>query len=211
MIDRSKRNPKNFRKRYDWKAIQKFYDGGNTWRDIISTFGVSNEALQKAKKRGDLVLRSLSEATKLSIVKYGPRKSMGIEARQRLSIEQSTKNRGGKSKWYTVSGQLVQGTWERDLAIKMDTLGIVWKKLSVGKDVWPYITEGTLKHYTPDFYLPEFDLYLDPKGFWWGNDKQKIQNVKQQHSDKKLIIVEKTLYTELLKSESVDEFIKKLK
>lgn len=103
MLDRSKRNSKNFSKRYDWPVIQKFYDDGNTWRDIIITFGMSNQALQKAKKRGDLVLRTLSEATKLSFTKYGPRGSMSPEARKRLSVEQSVKNRGGKSKWYIVN------------------------------------------------------------------------------------------------------------
>lgn len=208
MIDRSKRNSKNFRKRYDWNVIQKFYDDGNSWGDIVKTFGVSSQAVQKAKIRGDLVLRNKTDAQKLAITKYGPSR-MGVDARKRLSIEQSTKNRGGKSKWYNVAGQLVQGTWERDLALKMEELSIKWTKLKTGKDVWPYVIEGTLKHYTPDFYLPEFDVYLDPKGFWWGNDKQKIEAVKAQHTDKKLIIVEKELYNKLLLSD-VTDFVKLL-
>ena len=197
MIDRSKSNKKNFRNRYNWEEIQKYYDAGNSRSDVIKTFGVSSAAIQKAIKRGAFKTRTLSEASKISLQKYGPRR-MGMEARKRLSIEQSIRNRGGKSKWYVVNGQLVQGTWERNLALKMEELSIKWTKLKTGKDVWPYVIDGKLKHYTPDFYLTEFDLYLDPKGYWWGNDQEKINAVKRQHIDKKLLIIQKDLYSKLL-------------
>lgn len=187
------------KKKYDWQKIQEFYDNGNSWREVMKEFGVSNHAVEKAVIRGDLKLRNKSDAQKISCVKHGPRR-MGELARLKLSKIQSVKNRGGKAKWYTVSGQLVQGTWERDLAIKFDALGIKWKKLRVNKDVWPYVIQGKLRHYTPDFYLPEFDVYLDPKGYWWGNDKQKIEEVKKQHSDKKLLIIEKNLFKIILQS-----------
>lgn len=188
------------KKKYNWQQIQEFYDNGNSWREVMDEFGVSNRAVEKAVLRGDLKLRDKSSAMKLSLQKHGPRR-MGETARKELSIIQSTKNRGGKSKWYNVSGQLVQGTWERDLAIKFDELGIKWIKLSVNKDVWPYVIDGKLKHYTPDFYLPEFNVYLDPKGYWWGDDKRKIEEVKKQHCDKKLLIIEKDLFKMILNSD----------
>ena len=197
MLFRSKSNKKNFRNRYNWEEIQKYYDAGNSWSDVIKTFGVSSAGIQKAIKRGVFKTRTPSEASKISLQKYGPRR-MGMEARKRLSIEQSIRNRGGKSKWYVVNGQLVQGTWERNLALKMEELSIKWTKLKTGKDVWPYVIDGKLKHYTPDFYLTEFDLYLDPKGYWWGDDQEKINAVKHQHTDKKLLIIQKDLYSKLL-------------
>jgi hypothetical protein len=200
MIDRSKSNSKNFGNRYDWNKIQEYYDTGNSWRNVIDEFGVSSAALQKAKKRGDFKTRTRTEASKISLAKYGPPR-MGPEARKRLSIAQSTNNRGGKSKWYLVSNQLVQGTWERDLAIKMNLLNIKWNKLKTGKDVWPYVIDGNIRNYTPDFYLEEFDVYLDPKGYWWGNDKHKIEEVRRQHSNKRLIIIETPLYKTLLKAD----------
>lgn len=49
---------------YDWKLIQKAYDDGMTWRDLITKFGCSGESLTKAKKRGDFVTRSRSDAAK---------------------------------------------------------------------------------------------------------------------------------------------------
>lgn len=185
------------RKKYNWIEVQEFYNNGNSWRDIIKYFGVSNRAIQKAIIRGDLVVRNKSDAQKLNIAKFGPNK-MGDAARSKLSKLQSTKNRGGKSKWFKVSGQSVQGTWERDLAIKFNELGVNWIKLKLNSDVWEYIIDGKVKNYTPDFYLPDYDLYLDPKGYWWGNDFKKIEEVKKQHKDKKLLIIEKDLFNKLL-------------
>lgn len=184
-------------RKYDWKKIQEFYNDGNSWKDVIEKYGMSSQTIANAISRGEMKTRTLSESSKLSFIKHGPRK-MGMVARKKLSIEQSIRNRGGKSKWYTVSGQLVQGTWERNLAIKFDELGIAWKKLSTGKDAWPYVIDGKLKHYTPDFYLTKYDLYLDPKGYWWGDDKRKIEEVHHQHPNKKLIIIEKDDYKKLL-------------
>ena len=59
------------------------------------------------------------------------------------------------------------------------------------------------KSYTPDFWLEKFDLYLEVKGFWWGNDKAKMQAVISQHPDKKLIIIEKLEYEKILRGELV--------
>jgi hypothetical protein len=120
---------------------------------------------------------------------------MGGEARKNLSIAQSTKNRGGRCKWFEVSGQKVQGTWERDLAMKMDAVGIIWVKCS--KSI-PYEIEGKIKRYTPDFYLPEFDHYLELKGYWWGNDKEKMEAVLSQHPHLRIVIVEKEDYLQAL-------------
>lgn len=42
---------------------------------------------------------------------------------------------------------------------------------------------------TPDFYLPQFILYVEIKGFWWGDDEVKMKLVKQQHHDKNVVII----------------------
>ena len=60
-------------KKIDWESVQRFYDSGNFWRDIMKEFGISNGAIAKAKKRGDLVLRSKSKSMQISL-KNNPRK-----------------------------------------------------------------------------------------------------------------------------------------
>lgn len=130
-------------------------------------------------------------------------KPLTEEHKKKISIRMSLENPGGKCKWYTVAGKKVQGTWERDIALKFEELGIKWYKPKVNKDVWSYIINGKTKSYTPDIYLIDIDIYLEVKGFWWGNDKEKMKAVISQHPDKKLIIIEKLEYEKILRGELV--------
>ena len=59
--------------RYDWKAIQKYHDDGHTQQEMIAAFCISASSVFRAAQRGDLKLRSVSEANKLSYKKH-PRK-----------------------------------------------------------------------------------------------------------------------------------------
>lgn len=72
------------KQKYDWNEIQKFYDDGNTWRDIHKKYGVANRSIQKAVIRGSLKLRNKSEAVILHIQKNGTRKHTD-ESKQKIS------------------------------------------------------------------------------------------------------------------------------
>lgn len=50
-------------------------------------------------------------------------------------------------------------TWEDTLAIRLDDLDINWDRPHPIK----YELNGKFHNYFPDFYLPDYDLYLDPK------------------------------------------------
>lgn len=57
-------------------------------------------------------------------------------------------------------GILLDSSWELELAKRLDELGIEWYR----PDPLPWIDEAGIKHnYFPDFYLPKYDKYLDPK------------------------------------------------
>ena len=70
--------------KYDWFEIQKYYNDDKTWRDIKEKFGVSDGAIFKAIKRGDLKLRNKTEAANLHFKKFGGRKHTE-ETKQKLS------------------------------------------------------------------------------------------------------------------------------
>ena len=193
----------NHVKKYDWSAIQRSYDSGLSWRLLSDEFGVSFGALQKAKDRGDLISRSKSEAM-VNGYRQGRVKKYYLTETQRLELSelQSLKNRGGRCKWYEVSGQMVQGTWERDAAIRFEELGVRWEKVSRRREeIWRYEMDGKSRSYTPDFYLPDFDLFVEIKGYWWGNDEQKMKCVREQHAEKRLIILQKDGFSELKSTE----------
>jgi len=114
------------------------------------------------------------------------------------SKRMSSNNQGGKSKWFEVSGYKVQGTWERDFALKLNDYNISWKRCSP----IVYCSSGKEKRYTPDFYLINFDKFIEIKGYWWGNDKEKMNHIlnSNPHLISRLIIVEKEKYEKIMKS-----------
>lgn len=58
------------------------------------------------------------------------------------------------------NGILLDSTWELELAKRLDFLKIKWER----PEPLPYTTEDGKTHkYFPDFYLPDYDLYVDPK------------------------------------------------
>ena len=120
------------------------------------------------------------------------------ETKRKISEKLSINNKGGRAKWYVVAGQHVQGTWERDIAIKFEQLGIRWIKLKTNKDTLKYEMNGKVRSYTPDFYLPDYDMLVEVKGFWWGDDKEKMRIVIETYPDKNIVIVEKDEYQEIM-------------
>jgi hypothetical protein len=58
------------------------------------------------------------------------------------------------------NGILLDSLWELELAKRLDELKIKW----VRPDPIPWVdNDGITHNYFPDFYLIEYDLYLDPK------------------------------------------------
>jgi len=55
---------------------------------------------------------------------------------------------------------LLDSSWEEALAIRLDSLGINWTR---PKSVKWVDTNGKTHNYFPDFYLTDYDIYLDPK------------------------------------------------
>ena len=70
-------------------------------------------------------------------------------------------------------------SWEETIAKYLDQSGIKWIRPKSGI-AWED-SKGVKHHYFPDFYLPRYDLYLDPK-----NDKvirkdeEKLEKVQEQ-------------------------------
>jgi hypothetical protein len=171
--------------KYDWDQIQTDYDTGMTYRDIAAKYGMSQQSIATARKRGDIVTRDRSKAMNLRLEKYGPN-VMGQAARDKLAIRMSENNPGGRSKWFMVAGRKVQGTWERDFALYLEEHGVEWQR---GQPL-AYVLDGKERRYTPDFYLPQFDRYVEVKGYWWGDDRRKMQAVMEQHQDKNFVVIE---------------------
>lgn len=60
-------------------------------------------------------------------------------------------------------------SWEDALAIRLDELDIMWERPAPIK----YEIDGVLRNYFPDFYLPEHNLYIDPKNPYVESQQQE--------------------------------------
>lgn len=156
--------------------------------------------------------KGLTKETSESVKKYGesnkgrPSTFLGRthsdEAKKKISEKLSANNKGGRCKWYDVNGTKVQGTWERDIAQKLTELNVQWLKCK-GAHSLSYLMDDKTRTYTPDFYLPAFDVYLEVKGHWWGRDKEKMVAVTQGNPDKKIVVIMKEEFKKIMDGELV--------
>ena len=76
----------------------------------------------------------------------------------------------------------MRSSWEVAFAQWMDHCGIAWeyekKRFSLGRG----------RHYTPDFYLPRQNEYVELKGWLTKRGKKKIEKFQSMYSDVKLYV-----------------------
>lgn len=87
-----------------------------------------------------------------------------------------------------------QGTWEYNVAKKLNELGILW----VRKKKIEYIVDNIIKIYNPDFYLPKTNEYIEVKGYFWEKDKIKMNIVTEQYPDEKIIFIDDKYYMDFI-------------
>lgn len=87
----------------------------------------------------------------------------------------------------------LQSTFELKCSELLNELNIKW--------IRPSALKYDNKNYFADFYLPEFNLYLDPKNSYKAKlDTTKIEKVKEQNHVKVFILLEEHLTLEYIKS-----------
>lgn len=65
----------------------------------------------------------------------------------------------------------------------LDDHKILWQR---NRDRFPYFIEGVQHHFIPDFYLPDWDMYVETKGFLRKSDPLKFEAFP---SDKQLVLL----------------------
>lgn len=88
---------------------------------------------------------------------------------------------GGRCKMYEIDGQQVQGLFELKVANWLIENDIKFKAHHM-KGIKYKDKYNKMRYYYPDFYLPDYCLYLEPhaKYFWDDKFEWKIQEVKKQ-------------------------------
>ena len=117
------------------------------------------------------------------------------DCKVQASIGQRTYQNGSrKPVWFFNPNEnkdvLLDSSWEVIVATKLIDLGIKWIRPKFIKWV---DNMGTTRRYFPDFYLPDYDLYLDPKNpYCMMKDLDKMAKVSELvnivYGDIKLVI-----------------------
>lgn len=109
-----------------------------------------------------------------------------------------TKNgRGDGGRRGDLNNTYFRARWEANIARILELFKIEYvyeKKIKLEDE------NGELMFtYVVDFYLPKYDKYIEVKGKWEESAIKKVEMFKQKYGDKKLIVIEKSLYDKLEK------------
>lgn len=112
--------------------------------------------------------------------------------------------KGGKR--VDLNNMYFRSAWEANIARYYNFAGIKWE-YEPKTFVFQNITRGSVS-YTPDFYLPETDQWVEIKGWMDGKSKTKLKRFEKQYPEeyKKLIIIQEKEYNEIKRK--VAPFIK---
>ena len=95
-------------------------------------------------------------------------------------------------------GIILESSYEVRLAKILDELKIEWIKVRQG---YKWDDNGKIRRYIPDFYLPKYNLFLDPKNdYLIKKDKKKIESASILNNIKVLVLCEKQIYQEIIKN-----------
>lgn len=111
-----------------------------------------------------------------------------------------------RNKGIDYKGIKLDSSYEVEVAKSLDANNIKWKRCKR----FPYVVEGKLHYYTPDFYLPEYNVYLEPKNDFLLNninprlrftDIYKVEQVMLQNNIKVIILNKDQLTWDYIKQQ----------
>lgn len=139
------------------------HEGFNNVGHIAWNKGLTKETDIRVRKNAE----SVKKTWESGLIQYNNR--ITPEIRNKISNTCLEKSRKGE--WHTslarnmhheYKGFDLHGTWELKYAMYLDEQGINWYR---NKERFEYLYEGKLHYYTPDFYLPDSDEYVEIKGY----------------------------------------------
>lgn len=172
---------------YDWDQVQAYYDAGHSAKETAEKFGMSPSNLVYNKR---FRTRSKEEQTRRMVETKKKNGTLGHSAETKAKLSKIAQKRGfgGKNyrKTFPYKGVLLESSYELAVARELDEHNIKWER--PGRFYWVDQT-GKQRHYTPDFYLPDYDVYLDPKNDYLIEvDSEKIKECSRQNNIKVLVL-----------------------
>ena len=155
----------------------------------------SNQYL-KAKSEGREYILSDEARQNLSAGLKG--RVVSLETRKKLSESAVARIKSSPySKRFEYKGHILESSYEYICALVLDSLNVEWTKVRYGFD---WCDGAQIRKYIPDFYLPEYDLYLDPKNdYLIEKDREKIQSSMDLNKIKVIVLNEEQLTSDYIR------------
>lgn len=157
--------------------IQAEYDSGKSIHQLCKEYG-------SYIRRLGLIVRDVKTAGKIGYAKN----PLTEEKKQKLSKLAKDRGLGGyrphpnKGKLY--NGIWFDSNWEVQVAKSLDENKVKWIRPKIGF-IW---TDNGNKYY-PDFYLCDYDIYLDPKNdYLIKQDKVKIEQAIKRNGIRVIVL-----------------------
>lgn len=154
--------------------------------------GLTKETNESLKISGEKASKTLKEGYASGKIIQHPQSE---EFKKKQSIRAKERNLGGwySSKRIDYNGISMQSSYEVAVAKSLDENQIKWER----PNPFQYEMDGKQHRYYPDFYLPDYNVYLDPKNDFLINnpnprygikDSDKIRLVEEQNNVRILIL-----------------------
>ena len=138
----------------------------------------------KAKKLG-LPKPEVSSETRRKISKVWSGRNHSEISKQKISKgmqiavrkypdSYSSSNVNGRVKKVEYNGTILDSQWEVDFAKYCDNNNIVWGRPNKG---FEYLYKNKTRIYYPDFYLPDYNVYVEVKGYKRDKDEYKWKTI----------------------------------
>lgn len=168
---RCKENPNKI------KIVSNFIEYNNS---IKSGERKASNQFIKAKELG-LSIPKMSDETKQKISNVWKGRKHTKETKEKISktMQQVVKDKpdsyngvniNGKVKKYKYNNVSLDGTWELIFVQYLDKNNIKWKRPNKGIE---YVWENTIHIYYPDFFLVDYNVFVEIKGFQTPRDIAK--------------------------------------
>jgi len=172
-----------------------FYEkGGRSWNE-----GLTSETNEKVRSIGKKISTSLTGKT--WEMRLGEEKAQAFRQVASLRMQGSNNHMFGRAAPHRKGGyredlgHYVRSSWEADFAriLKLHQLEYQYEPTTFSLRR----LDGSILHYTPDFFVKEHNTYYEIKGWLHSLDEEKMQLFRQQYPQLKLEMISATKFAEL--------------
>jgi hypothetical protein len=148
------------------QGINNFHKDGKTWNKGLTKETDSRVAKGVSKWRQNYLEGKFKNWSQ-GLTKENDSRIARLSNKTSETIKEKVKNGEwhcsfSKSRSYQYKGVTLHGSWELNFVKYLDKKSIEWKRPNKS---FQYFWNNEYHEYFPDLYLPEFDLYLEIKGY----------------------------------------------